>query len=240
MTFITSSVLGASVSSPTYLGLENSPVGLWNLDGVLTELVSGFDMTVESGTERYSDLLPGLRGFYFDGSTNLIHNTFQSTLAIAGAGTWMVIASRRTADPALTLMAHGASGSTEADNQLYLLRAQFTGTGTSLFSRNNVAINNIADSVDPMPVGVPFLLGITRSGSGAINMYMNGALIAAPTQTSSILPTGGGSGRFRIGTNTFGGAEWEGIIASAKIIASELSAVEILAEYDRSLGRTFA
>ena len=47
-----------------YLDTEYNPIGLWQLDGNLLDSSSnGLDLSV-SGTERYGDLLPGLRGFY--------------------------------------------------------------------------------------------------------------------------------------------------------------------------------
>lgn len=47
------------------------PVVHWKLASNLNASFGTRPLVVEAGTERYTDLVPGLRGFFFDGSTNI-------------------------------------------------------------------------------------------------------------------------------------------------------------------------
>jgi hypothetical protein len=77
-------------------------------------------------------------------------------------------------------------------------------------------------------------LALTRSGTGVIKIYMNGLRYA--TSSALGLPSGGGSGAISIGGSQANTENFKGGMASAKIIGSELSGADVIAEYNRTVG----
>lgn len=219
-----------------YHGLEHSPVGLWQLNGSLADTSgNGFTLTVESGTIYYAQVVPGIRGAFIS-STILIYNTFTSTLAITGDMTVEALISL----PLYTLsqrywVSHANAGATSADNFLYGI-SMLTSAGKVNYEAESGSGSPItyapviADTNRPPLSACHFAM--TRI-SNVIQFYLNGRAwgVASTTLTT---PTGGGSGRFRIGAPSVGGPE--GIVASVKLVASGLTATQIGLEYNRTLG----
>jgi hypothetical protein len=68
-------------------------------------------------------------------------------------------------------------------------------------------------------------------------LYNNGVLFA--TSAALAAPTGGGTSTLQIGASESGTSQLPNgtIVSSVKICASELSAVQVLGEYQRTIGR---
>lgn len=220
-----------------YHGLEHNPVGLWQLNGSLADTSgNGFTLTVESGTVFYGYVQPGLRGALLN-STVLIYNTFTSTLAITGDLTIEALVYL----PAYTvsqryLVSHANAGETAVDNYLYGI-SLLNGSGkVDYFAESGVGVDIVYNPViadTNRPPLSPCHFAMTRS-SQVVQFYLNGRTWGAASGTLGT-PTGGGSGRFRIGgTGSIGGPE--GITASVKVIASALTAAQVAVEYNRTLG----
>lgn len=220
-----------------YHDLTHNPVGLWQLNGSLADSSgNGFTLTVENGTIRYGYLASGVRGALLL-TSNLIYNSFTSTLAIAGNVTVeaLIYLAAYSASQKY-LVTHANNGETSADNCLYGVDMLFTngrigyfaeaGTGTDI-----TYVPTIATTERP-PLS-PFHFAMTRI-SNVVQFYINGRPWGAASSTLTT-PDGGGSGRFRIGgPGNVGGPE--GVTASVKLVASGLTAAQIAAEYNRTLG----
>src|ERR1700733_858646 len=92
-----------------------SPVGLWQLNGTLNDTSgNGFNLTVESGTARYADMLPGFQSFLVS-ATRLVYNTSGTSLAITGDMT--VECLFRSAIPVSTTFFAGYAGGSGSGTQ---------------------------------------------------------------------------------------------------------------------------
>jgi hypothetical protein len=220
-------------------GLEHQPLGLWQPSSVnfLEDFSgNGRDLTVEAGTELYGFLHPSLSGFKFDGSTSLIYNVDDTGLRITGDITLeFLFMLQGTANNAV-FMSHMALGENEAENHLYCLKfgtlpalVWFTESGAGTDATSNLGSSTV-QLYQLMHVAA------VRS-SGVIYLYLNGELANTPGSALTT-PTGGSSGRLRIGADA-GGNYITGIGTSFKVIGSALSAAQVAAEYNRTLGPAF-
>lgn len=220
-----------------YHGLEHTPVGLWQFNGNMNDSSgNGFTLTVASGTERYSSVFPTLRGVSLV-STTLIYNTFTSTLAITGDITIECLISipfftTPFSSNACCLVSHENNGETSADNTLYSIDMPFTSGFTRFFWENGSGSDNSYSMTEYTPFS-PFHLAVTRT-SNVVQFYLNGRPWGAASGALTT-PTGGGSGRLRVGSSTVAGPQ-QSIIASLKIVASALTATQIRTEFNRTLG----
>ncbi len=219
----------------------HSPVGLWQLDGGLTDSSgNGFTLTVEAGTERYAQLPGGIQGFFFDAATNLVRSAAEATLLILGDMTieclceWIDSPPPTAPNFNTVIVSHvGTHGSsTEANNAVYRLGAAPT-PGLRYFAESGAGSSILHDSVDGVAQSLQHL-AMVRS-SDEITFYVNGGAIAA-TSSGLATPTGGGSGRFRLGASEGLNVPVKAVISSVKLIASALTAQQIADEYGRTLG----
>lgn len=213
-----------------------SPVGLWQFDGTLNDSSgNGRTLTVESGTARYADMLPGFSSFLVS-ATRLVFNTSGTSLAITGDMTIECLF--RSAVPVSTTYfagyAGGSGSGTQANNILYsmyipsglfgLSWTQESGTGTP-------TSYNLTDHV--LPRTVLCHVAATRT-SNVIQFYLNGRTFGSASSALTT-PDGGTTSVFRLG----GDAAQNGVqgnIASLKVIASALSAAQIAGEFNLTLG----
>lgn len=213
-------------------GLEFSPVGLWQFNGNMNDSSgNGFTLAVESGSIHYGQLLPGIRGALLV-SARLFYVTFTSTLAITGDMTVECLINLPSYLISLRdLVSHENAGETSADNSLYGID-MVSGTGNvGFFSENNSGVDQYYALTERPPLN-PFHFAATRI-SNVIQFYLNGKAWGAPSSTLTA-PTGGSSGRFRVGLSASFGPE--GVIASLKVIASGLTPTQVASEYNRTLG----
>jgi hypothetical protein len=131
-------------------------------------------------------------------------------------------------------MAGNVSSEIATENILY--RIYINAGIIGYFAERGSGIN-IQYTVDRMPpIGVPFHLAMVRpTDTDDVTFYLNGEQIGA---SSSGLdgPTDGQNARLYIGTSGDAAADFDGVIASVKIINSALTAAQIKAEYNRTLG----
>ncbi len=221
----------------------HSPVGLWQLDGDLTDSSgSGYTLTVENGTERYSNLPGGkIQGAIFDGSTNLIYNVAEATLRILGDMTIECLIEWLDASPGISpnsntrIASHvgtGGSGNS-VDNQLFSFGPASGAPGFRYFAEFGSGSNIDFSTTDSAPQSLQHLAMVRESND--ITYYVNGQAIS-PSSSGLSAPTDGSSGRFRIGANNALLVPVVAVVATVKLVASALTAQEIANEYGRTLG----
>lgn len=211
------------------------PVGLWQFNETLNDTSgNGFNMTVDAGTERYTDIYPGVRGVQLIGN-KLIYNTFTGTLAITGDVTIEAILYLETypgANPVL-IASHGASGETSDTNYMYFYGLNATDGNFTMISENGAGTNATYNLSDGPGLGLCHV-AVTRA-TNVIQFYLNGRAYGAASSTLTT-PDGGTSGRFRVGSpdaNIFGP---ESVMASLKVCNIALSAAQVAAEYNLTVG----
>lgn len=213
------------------------PVAHWTLGSTLASTFGSRPLTVESGTERYSDLLPGLRGFYFDGATGLIRNVNDAALQITGDMTFLCLMSVQQSAAVRVLVSHSASGETQAANTLYFL--SFTaGVPTINYQAELGAGADISYSLAGLsvPLATPCQFGFTRA-SGQVQFYLNGTPVGAVSSALSS-PDGGTSGVLHIGADVAAASPMSkgSIMASPIMFDKALNALQVKQMYNRSLG----
>lgn len=205
------------------------PVGLWQLDGTLADTSgNGFDLTVNTGDEAYTDIAPGMLGAYFDGATTLAAGAGATALNITGDLTIECVIRPQAVDEGgrqLCIQHSGIPRAAEATNHVYALAlldpnnalALFNVSGGGLGTENTGFIN---DSIIPSTLNH---LAVTRA-SDVITFYLNGVQIGTP-QGPVDPSSGGGSGLFHLGG--FTGEFFTGVLSSVKIVDRALTAVEV-------------
>lgn len=216
----------------------NTPdtLGLWqfNDQSLVDSSGNGRTLTVGAGTARYNYLSGTLGGFHFNADTVLIYNVADAALRLTGDMTAMFMWVNQQAIAGSYWFSHaGASASeTSANNYLYSLR-NVTGTDVSWFQESGGGVDATATLVGSVPLGhIINHIAVTRSG-GVVTLYDMGR----PYGTASAAlttPTDGSSGRLRIGGDdtTF----CRGIMSSFQLISRALSATEIMAARNYTLG----
>jgi hypothetical protein len=235
MTFIQAEVFGGGGGGVAhYLDNTYDPVALYLLNDNLSDSsASGFnDLSLETGTEQYADVGLGLRGFYFDGASKLVLDSVESSLQITGDITLECIINYPFSASELHFMYCSASGETLETNGLYQLSITANTRYLSYFAEYGSGVN-ISYSGSPkvvVAVSEPVLVGMVRS-SNVITFYVNGKPIGDSSSTLTA-PAGGTSTKLNIGTALIDG----GVISSVKVIDSALTADQMKAEFNLSLG----
>lgn len=205
---------------------DRSPVANYPLDGRLDDVSgNGYDLSVVSGTARYQDIVPGLYGAWFDTTTILGVSTFESALAITGDMTIEMLVRTYTSQ-SHEFIYHGITGSeTAANNFLYWLGCT-SPNYLSYKSEHGTGTNADFNATAGLIPRVTNHLAMRREG-GVITLFLNGEVIA----TSGVLtdPTGGTSGRLRIGGGSAGTYFW-GVAASIVIFDRALTDAEVYAD----------
>jgi len=212
----------------------HSPVALYQLNETLDD-TSGNALTglTVVGTERYTEILPGIRGLVCSGNYAYVNAT-EASIQITGDLTLECIVVLYSLPAAtLTIIEHALTGETEVTNVLYKIGVQSGGV-LEYFAEQGAGVNIQYLLNRMMSVGIPVHVALVRS-SNNVTFYLNGEQIGA-TSTGLSAPTGGASGKLYIGTNSDASQDWNGVVASVKIISSALTAAQIKAEYNRTLG----
>lgn len=215
----------------------HSPVGLWQFDGDLSDdSGNSLDLSVASGTAVYTSI-GGIRFFYFDGSTYL-SRVAAAGLQITGALTIeAIVCMRRGADDATNeyILSCGDNGETEITNTLYSVRTGNSTAEIQVFHEYGAGTNALhAFDNATIPDSAPCHLAVTRASNGTTyKLYIDGVLLDTEEATSA--PTGGGDAFLTVGAQETGTSLAKMHIASLKIINSELTAAQVLAEARRTV-----
>lgn len=217
-----------------------NPVGLWQLNGNMNDSSgNAFTLQVGAGTERYSDLFPGVRGMHFDGSTRLQTVSFQASLLLQADMTieFLVISRSRATGTYVSFSSTSTSGA--GDNTQYSLGYDTT-NGASLFWRSHHG-TLVADSYTINNNFSPLVVNhvaATRTAN-VIQFYLNG-LVLGSASTALTSPASGSSGTFRIGSGVSGFSTVPaGIVASVKLCSFALTADQIRGEYNNTIGNFY-
>lgn len=217
--------------------LRRNPVGLWQFGhGSLADSSdNGFDLTVETGTERYAYLTPTLGGFLFDGSTSLWYDVSESKLRITGDMTFQCLWVMHAVVNNAALISHEASGELEAQNSLYLFGTQ-TYPAWQFFTESGAGVNSShTGTFGHWVIGQLTHITVTRT-SNVVRLYLNGRQHGTASSALTT-PTGGSDGRLRIGSSLT--TRVSGVMASAALIDSALSSDEIVSDYHHCMGLPF-
>lgn len=234
--------------APAYHTTSHSPVALYQFDGDMTDSSgNGYDLSLYTGTERYADVVPGLRGFYFDGSTEL--RLMEAALtSITGDMTleYLVVFARTVGSNSEQSPVHPALEEDELGNSAinYTWYLSFVGTALAFrwFQEWDDGQDSVPDQVnyphpkgigDGLLVGVPYHVAVVREND-VVQFYLNGNPLGPPSSTLTTAQGGGGAW-FVVGGE--GGVDrFKGVLASVKIVTSALTANEIRAEYEDTIG----
>lgn len=215
-----------------------SPVGLWQLNGDLTDSSgNGYDLTMASGNAHYGDIAPGVKGFLHDGASRIYRSSFTSALAIVGDMTAeMLIVYNGVPFPSnLVILSHDANGESSDTNYLYQIAFTDNPIVLRYFAEFSTGTNVLYTINEVIPQTICHL-AMTRA-SNVIQFYLNGNALGAASTTLTA-PSDGSNGRFSIGGDS-GSLAPVMSVASVKLIASALTASQVKAEYTRTLGGYF-
>jgi hypothetical protein len=228
-------------SSIAYHDTTHDPIGLWQLSGTMLDSSgNGYDLVLSTGTERYTDIAPGLRGFDFDGATRIQRAGVTAALAITGTLTIEALVRWNPDNTNLQyLIAHNAAGDVDGtENYLYSIATDDAVAGSlDYFAERTAAGSNISYTIDDrLPHAEVSHLALTRDASGDIKFYLNGKLLGSGS-SGLLPPTDGSAGIFKVGANESGGTTFfNGSLSSLKILDIELTAAQVEAEFERTLG----
>lgn len=210
-------------------------------------------------SEKYCDILPGLRGVYFNQDFFLERISNDPLLTITGAITIeaIIFMSDMTSDGGggAYVVSFGGNSGLEVDNNLYSLFMKSTtfpglpfgigiggGDMDMTWEYGVIPVTvTYRDTVHFVPRGIPVHIAITRSSgpNPVVRTYISGTLTSTSAAFVGKAATGGTTSRLRIGIDQgeiSNFSSYYGGITSIKIIASQLSDAEVKAEYNRTLG----
>lgn len=217
----------------------HSPVLLYQFqDNLLDSSGNGLTLSVTTGTARFTDVYPGVRGILIASTTTILAAAGSSVYRLTGDMTIEAIlylyeyfnAATRT------LVSCQQAGDAEADNTLYnIAMIHPTAQNLQWFSESGAGVDATYQIADRNPLSLCHF-AVTRV-SNVIQFYLNGSTLGAASGTLAT-PTGGGNGVFRVGDNVNSAPFCA--MASLKIIPSGLSAAQVLAEAQLTLGGAFS
>ena len=231
-----------------------TPVALYQFAGNLTATV-GSDLTVVDGTAAYHKM-HGLTGFWFDGVTNLRSEAAITALA-SGALTveFIMLTSEESVfhsedgiGPYMRLVEYGPVGGSGDTNAAFrMTKAKVAGAGLRGTDGIDVTweygaggddetVNHTAMRHGSFLSQLCHVAWTRSSDSLTSKLYINGHL--ASTKTASNAFTAGTSATRRLFVGGAPGAGYgiSGWLSSLKICASELSAANVLSEYNSCFG----
>ena len=231
--------------NPRVLDTTYSPVGLWNFHlgaivGAKDYSGNGRDLTLESGTARYSHIAPALGGLVLDGSSNYYFPTPTADFQIIGDMTVLALVVMNDLPPAgpaqpnYLASCSVAPGGTSATNHPFDFGWTIAGGG-QWFSKHGA---NITDgyAIDSFAArSVLSLVGATRT-SNSIQFWNNGRALGAPGVLTA--PDGGGSALLRIGANSTASTQVRAVVASVGLYNTAFSAAQMVERYNYCLGRS--
>ena len=232
---------GSSASPyPGSLDTTHDPVGLWLLDGDITDSSgNGLDLTAK-GTASYYIKAGGREWYVLDGDQGLEDDSQAAALEITGSMTVqftaMIMHSPLSAE---YIVSHATTGETEDTNILYAV-APATNAGntwTWVHEYSAGANENKSLSTTGVP-NIDKILGqwhhwafVRDVTANTITMYMDGAEMVSTPYTNEA--SGGTSGKFSIGRYAGGSFEVTRMaIGNVKIVDSALTAAQLRTEAD--------
>jgi hypothetical protein len=237
-------------SAITPLGVQkhdttHSPLGLWqfNHGSYADSSGNGRTLSVSKGAPTWSQLFPGVECLFFNGDPviglRLIYNVDDAVLeALNGAITIEALGAFRVyvGATAQRMITFEGSGETEVENFLFSV-AFNTAYETEWLHEHGAGINDTyAVPYQPQDLQ-PCHFAVTKTAGQVVQFYLNG-LPLGPPSAALTAPTGGtGNNRLYVGGASTG--SWSGYLASLKLIGSALTAAEIKAEYNRTMGPAF-
>ena len=235
MTFIQAEVFGGGGGgTANYLDTTYDPVALYLLDDSLADSsASNLPNLTVNGNENWTDVGYGLRGFELDGSSQVYLSSAESEVQITGNLTIEMIlrVSSINASASPLVIYCAASGEEEVNNSVYQIALLQNTNQLQYFCEYGAGVNVSYNANAGIGTGAAaVLLAMVRS-SGNVTFYANGVQIG-DTSVGLTTASGGSNATLKIGhANIDGGA-----ICSVKILDVALSADQIKAEYNLSLG----
>jgi len=244
------STLTASVYA-NYHDNTYGPIALYQFSGSLVDSIYGNNLSVITGSARYTELSPNLLGFSFDGSTGLATTASVLIQQITGALTVEFIcnvpANNFSGSIDQYIYRMGDFGDTSG-SQNSLSEISFSPIGlVNYFAEKDIGTDISYQTTNTLPFSELMHFALTRNGiSGTLNYYVNGRRI--DTTGSTDLPNTGSidpsTARLQVGyyddgtwTNAFNNFFAKNIaVCSLKIFDKELSSQEVELEFDRTLG----
>ena len=223
--------------------------GLWNFNGVLTDISgNGNDLALSAGNLAFCDISPGKLGLYVLATARYQTAGFAAALQLLGDVTVLAIVQRDQAQTTAILCSKAASGELEAANQIYSFTLEAQATDADLIRTRYQAEQGAgADitylsggNVSLSPIHNIMFCAMRRTGN-VIRFYVNG-LPFGPDSGVLAAPTGGAdpASRFVVGANSPGSANASKyVLFSLKVVSSSLSDDDIKSEYNRTLGLAF-
>jgi hypothetical protein len=244
MTWIPSLMVAGGAQPPQLHDLLHSPVGLWQFDGDLTDSSgNGFDLSLAAGTLRYGPgIRPDLQSLFCDGSTRVSRVT-EATLRITGDVTVALLAhpNEGIGGAGETFVTLQKVGEDPEQNVLFNLE-MLAGNLFHSFFEKGVSFPVPNTLLTPAP---PFSLQPMRwhhlvyTRGSANKLYHDGRVIFDDAGANGN-PVNGVESFINIGDDPGGSGGFVGHICSVKVVASELTAQEVLAEARRTLSLGFA
>lgn len=220
-----------SVSAPASTGLahhgtDNTPLGLWQLDGDLTDASgNGFDL---SGTpDAYT---PGRVGLALRTTGAGVSRTSGSELNLTGAMSLCAWVFPTSLSGSPEIVCHAASGETSATNFTYQIGID---SGAITYFHEYGSGTNLSSVVSGYDLSVNSWnwIGFTRDSLGTgLKIFLNDTKVHDVTLSNAA--SGGGSGGLYVGSTPTTAEKWPGLISSLAIFDSELTEVQMLAEYN--------
>jgi len=224
---------GGAVASITPHDTTHSPEVLYNFASgsrFTDSSGNGRDLQASSGTVLYANVL-GLP-MVSCRSGNVYRNTNDAALELTGAVTIEAIVvppmPYNTSDD-MILVSFNATG----NNILWDARLEkSTGYWTSLTQSSSGTDDK--PSTTAAEAGIQHFVETRASDGVSVKFYVNGVQVDSVTHDNA--PSGPAGQSVRIGSNPINSVRWLGLIGSVKVIADELTASEVAAEYNRTLG----
>lgn len=203
-----------------------SPILLAQFNGDLTDS-SGNGHDMSGASPSYSEIHPGVIGLDFRATTATVTT---DALALTGDLTVEFIAQVDWPPAPGNIVAY-AGGS----NQAYSISLQTPGLG--IFWQHGGGHTGVTytEATRQIRKGQLCHFAVTRT-SGVVQFYINGKAAGAASGTLTA-PDAVTGGTLTIGSTGANGTQ--GVICSLKVIGSALSAADVLAEYNRTLGPWF-
>jgi hypothetical protein len=216
-------------------GTTHSPLALYNFDDASGDDSSGNSRNLTL-TGPSSDRAAGYYGTCWRQSGTNRYSRTDAALRLTGAmSAWAIIKPITTIGATLqTIITHGASGETAPANILYSL-----GLKNNTLDYLHESAAGTDQTGNPSNVLLSLhewvFIGFTRDSLGTtINFFVNGGNVGFNVLGAA--PNDGSSGSMYIGSWVDGSEAFNGNIQTVKIMNTELTDAEMLAEYRAAFG----
>lgn len=216
-----------------------SPIALFQFNGNINDS-SGNNrhLTVNTGTEAYSEVSPTLQGIKFN---NLKLTSTNAAFRLSGDMTIEFIMNMNpdnASDWAMIFSCSGA-GEGQAENFLYSLYTR-TPTQNRFFTslwEYGAGVNVQFDNTGIVPYYQTIHIAYVREAN-VVSIYVNGQLYGN-TSGTLLPPDGGTNTSFWVGGG-LSDTNFSGIITSLKVIGRALTSIEVNSEFERTLGSLYS